>query len=226
MYWKKELKKGKQFLAEQDLIKALKCFETAVSNCPVSASAGLEKSLFFLGMTLEKLGRTESALKCWHMGSLIIEESSSREKIAETTNRYGMYSSRQSEREEDRKAFLGVQLERYFQTKKVKRFCSEAEKDVIIDIILSYWSDMLQDGQFYQLTIDEKVRFFKEQRVVFPVADVESLQQDTSGNVLYMDFKKKNTLSMNDMCSCGSGMLFGQCCGRIKFPIECESGEF
>jgi len=226
MCWKKELKKGKQFLAEEDLAKALKCFETAVSNCPVSASAGLEKSLFFLGTTLEKLGRHESALKCWHMGAQLAEEGSSRDMIAENSNSYGMYARDYSEREEDRKAFVGLQLERYFHTKKVKRFCSDAEKDVIIDIILSYWSDMLLEGKIYQLSIDEKVRFFREQPVVFPVADIESLKEYTSGNIVYMDFQKKRTPSMNDLCTCGSGLLFGQCCGRIKFPVECESGEF
>ncbi|RQW05912.1 MAG: hypothetical protein EH225_03990 [Calditrichaeota bacterium] len=224
MYWKKELKKGKQFLADKELIKALKCFESAVNNCPVTSAAGLEKSLFFLGITLKRLGRTESALRCWHMGKHLISESKSRRMIREHSNRYGMYVQTESEQDEDKIAFISLQLERYFKTKKAQRFCSEAERDVILDILQTYWSEMLSDGEIHHFSLDEKIRFFREQPVVFPVADIDSLR-NPSNEIIYTDFEKGTRQSMTDLCPCGSGMLFSQCCGRIISPIELESGK-
>ncbi|MBB6478779.1 SEC-C metal-binding domain-containing protein [Spirochaeta isovalerica] len=226
MYWKKELKRGKQFLADKELVKAMRCFESAVDNCPVTSSAGLEKSLFFLGITLKKLGRTDSAMRCWHLGRKIRNEGRSRQMISIHSNRYGMYRNGDSDQVEDEKAFFGLQLERYFKTKKAKRFCSEAERDVILDIIGAYWSELQADGNFHQLSIDEKIRFFRNQPVIFPVADISSLNNDSSGEIIYTDFKKGELQSMDDLCSCGSGMLFSQCCGRIKSSVELDSGKF
>lgn len=226
MHWKKELKKGKQFLAEKDLPKALKCFESAVTNCPVSAPNGLEKSLYFLGITLKKLGRSESALRCWHIGRKLKSNGLSIKMIRRHSNRYGMPFKACSQEDEDKEAFVGIQLERYLNAKKNHRFCTDAERDVIVDIILSYWSDLLIEGEMDHLSIDEKLFFFRNQRIVFPVADITYLDKAHNDALVYTDFQKGKAQSMDDLCPCGSGNIFSQCCGRIKTIEELGSGDF
>lgn len=217
MHWQKEFKKGQKFLEDQDLQKALKCFETAVSNCPVSAGKSLEKTLYFLGLTLEKLGRYESALRCWYMGKKINSEGSSLRMIVKYSNSYGLVNSEKNG-EDDRKAFISLQLERYLLTKRNRRFCSVAERDVIMDIINSYWSEMQISGEIDQMTTDEKLSYFRSRQVIFPVADINSVRYASRNDVL-------NFQSMDEPCSCGSGLLYGQCCGRIRSAEELSFGE-
>lgn len=215
MHWKKELKKGQVFLAQKELHHALKCFESAVNNCPVSSQKGLEKSLYFLGLTLKKLGKIDSALKCWHMGKGIQKNSKTLKMIESHSNQYGMLKSNHCSQYEDKEAFIGLQLQKYLNTKKNKRFCTDAEKDVIIEIILSYWSDMLKEGNFDHLSIEEKVQFFKRQLIIFPVSDLKTLENGQNDTVLVANFKSGKKQTMDDECSCGSGIPYIKCCGRI-----------
>jgi tetratricopeptide (TPR) repeat protein len=224
MDWKKEIEQGRKFFSEKDFPKALKCFETAVRECPVSAKNDLEFSLFFLGVTLKRLGKTDSALKCWHMGKNVKKDGRSIKMIRKNSNCYGM--SRSERVDQDKRAFISIQLERYLKSKKVKRFCSTAERDVIVDIITSYWSEWLLAGKIYHLSVDEKVRFFKRQKIVFPVSDLNSLMEATEETIVYMNFQSGERQSMDEFCPCGSGELYSQCCGRIKAPEELKSEDF
>ena len=223
MYWKKELKKGQMFLAKHNLKKALKCFEAAVTDCPVSSRIGLDKSLFYLGVTLNKLGRKESAMHCWHVAQKLKKDGLSNEMIKSHSNCYGMTDVECTE-EADKAAFIGIQLEKYLKMKKVKRFCSEAEKDVIKDIINSYWLEFLSKGEINHLNVDNKLKFFRQQLIIFPFADVSYFENES--HVIFTDFTSGNKISMEDKCSCGSGIVFSQCCGRIKSAEEIEFGAF
>jgi len=223
MHWKIQFNKGRIFLSQKKLHKALKCFESAVTDCPVSSNKGLGKSLFFLGLTLKKLGHIDSALRCWQIaGKLKISDPSM--KMAEKhSNSYGM-SQNDCNISEDKAAFLGIQIEKYLKKKKVKRFCSDAEKDVIKDLILNHWQNMLSEGDFTQFSVERKIKIFKEQIIIFPFADISYIESDS--HVLFADFQEGKSISMNDLCSCGSGIRFNQCCGRIKTAEELEIGDF
>ena len=223
MYWKKEFKKGKNYLSERNLKKALKCFESAVTQCPVSSKSGLEKSLFYLGVTLKKLGRSDSAFRCWHIAKELKDNGHSTEMIQRHSNKYGQ-PVHTFNIEDDKAAFMSIQLEKYIKMKKVSRFCSEVEKDVIKDIISQHWVNLLQSGIFDHMSIDRKLKFFRNQNIIFPVADISYLEKDNE--VIYTDFQSGHQLSMNDLCLCGSGILFSQCCGRIKTSEELEVGDF
>lgn len=218
MDWKKEIERGRQFFSEKDFHNALKCFETAVRHCPVTAEKDLEFSLFFLGVTLKRLGETESALKCWHIGKNVNKDGRSIKMIRKNSDCYGM--SIVDNADKDKFAFISIQLERYLNSKKVKRFCSTAEHDVIVDIISSYWSECLIAGEISHLSVDEKIQFFKRQKIVFPVSDLNSLMESPKETIVYWDFQSGKRQSMEEYCSCGSGELFSQCCGRIKNPDE------
>lgn len=223
MHWKKQFKKGKLFLTQKKLRKALKCFELAVTDCPVTSVKGLEKSLYYLGLTLKRLGYTDFALRCWQIAEKLNGNGLSEEMIRKSSNTYGM-SVCSCEEKDDAAAFLGIHLEKYLSMKKVRRFCSDAERDVIKDIIDSYWQDLQTEGKFAQLTIDRKLQFFRNQIIIFPVADISSFEKNT--RLLFADFNEGKVLSMDDLCPCGSGIPINQCCGRIKSAKEIEFGEF
>jgi uncharacterized protein YchJ len=223
MYWKKELKKGQHLLTEQKIHKAMKCFETAVTECPVTSAKGLDKSLFYLGLSLIKLGRKKSALRCWHIGRTIQNNGLSRDMIEKHSNPYGMPLN-QSDIDDDREAFFVIQIKKYLKMKKVNRFCSEAEKDGVKDIIETSWENMLVDIEIGQFSTDEKIKYFREQIIIFPFSDISYLQNDSV--VLYADFQTGDLISMNAICSCGSGLPFNLCCGRIKSPEDLEFEDF
>jgi tetratricopeptide (TPR) repeat protein len=223
MHWKLQLNKGRIFLSQKKLQKALKCFESAVTDCPVTSKTGLEKSLFFLGLTLKKLGRIDSALRCWQIGGKLESDGLSAHMMEKYSNCYGM-SVNECNIREDEAAFLGIQLEKYLKMKKVKRFCSDAEKDVIKDIIINYWQNLLSEGVFTQFPVDDKLKFFRDQIIIFPFSDISYLENESY--ILFADFQEGKPLSMNDLCSCGSGIRFSHCCGRIKTAEELEIGDF
>lgn len=222
MYWKKEIKKGQVLLSKRKFRKALKCFETAVSDCPVSSNKDLDESLFYLGVTLKKLGRDDSALRCWHIGNKLNKDGLSNEMIEQHCNSYGM-SLNTCSLEDDKAAFTGIQLEKYLKMKKVGKFCSAAEKDVVKEIISSYWSDSISHEKINRLSLDNKIKFFRNQIVIFPFSHISYFENDSV--VLYGDFQSGRELSMNDSCPCGSGMAFSKCCGRIKSEEELEFGD-
>ena len=223
MYWKRELKKGQGFLTKKDFHKALKCFEAAVTDCPVSSTEGLEKSLYYLGVTLKKLGRIESAMRCWHIARKLKADGLSIGMIQKYSNRYGMVNIK-CVIEEDKAAFTGIQLEKYLNMKKVNRFCSDAEKDVVKDIIDNYWLELYSSGEINQLSVENKLKFFRDQILIFPFSDISYFNNDSV--IIFTDFQSGKSLSMSDLCTCGSGMKFSQCCGRIKSIEELEIGKF
>ena len=222
MYWKKEIKNGLTYLSKHELRRALKCFEAAVTDCPVSSKAGLDKSLFYLGVTFSKLGRDESALRCWHIAGKLFKDGLSKKMIQRHSNLYGMAVNK-STSEEDRMAFSGIQIEKYLKKKKVNRFCSDAEKDVVYDIINDYWSEILSSGLINHLSLESKIIFFRNQILIFPFSSFSSFEDNSM--IIFTNFQSGQRLSMTDLCSCGSGLLFSQCCGRIKTIEELEIGQ-
>jgi len=188
MHWNKQLKKGLSFLTQSDLHKALKCFETSVTDCPVTDIKGLDKSLFFLGITLSKLGREESALKCWNiaketkyngLSAKMLKRHSSLKKLL--SNQYNV--------EKDKTIFFKIQVKKYLKKKKVCRFCSDAEKDVICDIINEYWLEILSCGNLNHLSLEKKMIFFKNQMLIFPFSNLSSFYGDNN-IIKFTDFDK------------------------------------
>lgn len=112
--------------------------------------------------------------------------------------------------EDDRQAFTAVQLERYLKRKRVSRFNSQVERDVILDIISDSWEDMSESLELSQMDTEGKIRAFYHITVVFPyfVAEDET--------VITVDFRKKNRMDGQDHCFCGSNRPMRQCCGTIS----------
>ena len=111
--------------------------------------------------------------------------------------------------EDDRRVFTAVQLERYLKRKVVKRFCSQIERDVILEIIADSWKEIEKSLELSQMDTDGKIRAFYHITVVFPgfVAEDET--------VIPVDFRKKTRIKGHDCCFCGSGHSYETCCGAI-----------
>ena len=89
--------------------------------------------------------------------------------------------------EDEKKTFFAIQVERYLKRKVQKRFCSDAERDVIEDIISEYWEYVKGDVSFNR---DEKSRnnLYYSCIIVFPyfVAEEE--------NIIPVDFNVKSVI--------------------------------
>jgi len=111
--------------------------------------------------------------------------------------------------DEELRTFMAVQVDRYLKRKTVHRFCSDAEKDVILQIIQDYWEEVKEQPQLSQMDTDCKVRAYYGVTVIFPyfVAEEEKL--------ITVDFRKKRRISSGEACPCGSGRVSGQCCGNV-----------
>ena len=112
--------------------------------------------------------------------------------------------------DDDRTTFTAVQVERYLKRKALHRFCSDAEKDVILQIIEDCWEEISHNTQLSQMDTDHKIDAFYSVTVIFPyfVAEKEC--------IINVDFKKKVRIQGRDMCSCGSGRAFMNCCGTVS----------
>ncbi len=133
-------------------------------------------------------------------------------------NEYGM-PVQKSSKKDDEAAFTAIHVMRYLYTKKSGKFGTLAERDMIFELISEAWSDFLERVEYKRLRTAEKVSKFREYVIFFPTFTVpDSIETEESG-VIYADFG-------SDLCACGSGLPYLQCCGRIKTIAEIENGIF
>ncbi|MBF9018662.1 MULTISPECIES: hypothetical protein [unclassified Oceanispirochaeta] len=134
-------------------------------------------------------------------------------------NEYGM-EAQKSSIEDDYQAFLSIQVERYLKRKTQQRFCSEAEKDVINQIIADSWTEYRQTRNLSQIDTEQKIRSYYSFTLVFPyfVAEEEC--------IISFDFRNKCSLEGGDECFCNSGVPYRQCCGGIKSLKDLLKGSF
>ena len=118
--------------------------------------------------------------------------------------------------DKDRSTFYSVQIERYLKRKTVHKFCSSAEKDVISQIISDAW-DHCSDEMKKKSGKSEKILFCYSCVLVFPyfVAEEET--------IIPVDFKRKKVINYLTDCTCGSGLPYFDCCGRV---INYDSDDF
>jgi len=211
--------KGLKNLSRHNLDGALVEFRNALEDCPSGNSIRMDRILFYTGMTYCKMGLNDTALEIWKTGAALRTRSLCREQLEREMNPYGM-PRQDSTEADDREAFISVQLERYLKRKKQHRFCSLAERDVIRQIIEDSWEEFRSDPYLSQKDTDEKISSFYRYVVVFPyfIATEES--------VVSVDFTVKRKISGHETCSCGSGLSYHHCCGRIPTAGELVNGPF
>ena len=214
--WQGQLLRGIEQLSKHDTQKALSCFQKALEDCPADQGAGLSKIFFYMGVTLKKLGMDASALRSWSIGRRLDPKGHAGKMFKRYANGYGMQKQTTTVLD-DWKAFYSVHLERYIQTKRSGRIGTAAEKDMILDLIFDYWTDLTHTGALCGKSPLEKMVIFRKVKIVFPFFVVPKRIEE---RVIPVHFSKKKRLSAGDPCFCGSNLPYFLCCGRASGEEE------
>jgi len=210
--WIRELEKAKTMLRQHNPQKSLQSLEKALSSCPPTKPKDLSRILLYLGVALQRLGQGETALKTWNVGCKVLKTSPSAKMYKRFSNEYGMVKQETLE-EDDWQAFLSIHRARYLERRPGGEIKSLPERDMIEDLIRSYYRNLKKSGSIQGKTPAEKISLFRSIRIVFPLPLY--LQKEESAPIA-VDFRKKRRLSTDTTCWCGSGMPYQRCCGRIS----------
>ncbi len=178
--------------------------------------------LYLLGCTLNKLGMRNCALKSWSTARRLYKNGFASRCILRYANNYGM-AKQETSIEDDWKAFYSVQLYRYIRTKRTRRVGTEAERDMIVDLISDGWRSLLARYRLAGLTSEEKMALFRSVRIIFPAFHFSEATDDEPATIP-VDFGRKRRIGVDDHCFCGSGLPYKLCCGRIPGEEELLSG--
>ena len=176
--------------------------------------------MFYLGVTLNKLGMASCALKSWSVAHKLDRHSYSGKFLRRFANAYGM-AKQESEELDDWKAFYSVQLARYLSMKKSKRLGTDAEKDMIWELILDGWRELHNSMDLLSLDSEDKLKLFRAFKIVFPVF---ALPEDDEPRPIAVDFSRQKRVGLDDHCFCGSGLPYKLCCGRTPGEDELITG--
>ena len=220
--WRIAYARGKTLLTRHDPEHALKDFESALANCPVDRVKELGKILYFLGVTLQKLGMSSWALRSWSVARKLDKHNYSGKFLTRFTNPYGMAKQANCELD-DWNAYYSIQLARYLSTKRSKKLGTDAEKDMIWDLIREGYRELRVLIDLDSLGSREKLVVFKRHQLVFPTF---TASVPTGVESIPVDFVKKRRINIEDHCFCGSGVPYKLCCGRIPGKDELVDGLF
>lgn len=220
--WSRSFSRAKRFLAHHQPRIALEEFRKALSACPVENKQELSKILFYLGVSLRKVGLPSSALKCWVTARNVGKRSVSSRMAGRFINDYGMLRQ-MSDDLDDWNAFYAVQLKKYLQSKRSRKIGSQGEKDMIWDLIYEYWQGIQHSGVLLGKSNAEKISLFSDIEIIFPYFEPP---EEKSGEIIQVDFVKKTRPKPEDPCPCRSGLPYVKCCGRIPADEELLYGLF
>jgi hypothetical protein len=221
--WLRHYGQGLGSLARHRPAEAVKSLQTALEECPPSRSRDLYQICLFLGVALHRIGFPQSAIKSWVSCQRLNKRGPTRRMLSRYTNGYGM-ERQGSSGADDWQAFSSIQIARYLLGKNKRTFSTEAEKDMILDLIKDSWMELRSREDLSRLSSCEKIEAFRAARIVFPAVVFSDHQGDEA--VIAVNFQTKQKVGLTDRCSCGSGMPYMLCCGRTPGKEELLSGSF
>jgi hypothetical protein len=210
-------------LTRHDPAAAVKCLQHALEACPAWEHRSLYAICFYLGIALRRLGFVHPAVKSWIACQRLNKRGHTRKLLSRYLNSYGMERQASSEAD-DRQAFIAIQLGKYLLCKNRHAFSTEAERDMIGDLILDSWKDLRRSGSLEGKGSCEKMELFRSTRIVFPT--VVLTEPSVNGPVISVNFQTKQKVGLKDRCACGSGLVYMSCCGRTPAKDELLSGLF
>lgn len=213
--WIKSRHSAFRQIKRRDWKKALFHLNEAMKGCRRHPGE-TARLLYWTGVVLDHLKQREAALKSWRLAQRISAGSPAQSMLRSRTNEYGM--PRQESRDmDDWRAFFAIQMERYL-SRRHGRFGSAAERDMVCEMIAQEWAELKKDVDLASLAGQEKKRLFRRLKIVFPLF---SLSMEMDGReIISFDFRRQVPLAPDDPCSCGSGLPFSQCCGRVSWPLD------
>ena len=213
------LRRGMRELAGHRPDKAIASLREAVDAIPPSCSDELSQALYWLSVALLRLDEVPMAIKSLASAQKLRRRGYARRLYLRSINEYGM--PRQANPElNDFYAFTNLQIA-YYLTKKTKsRFDSFQEKDAVLRLILDSWKQLSASGQLTGIDACEKLDVFRRIKIHYPsfgLSNAHKVIVKASFGASRTGAQAKNS---SDRCLCGSGLAYGQCCGRVKHLRE------
>jgi hypothetical protein len=212
---------GKRALAGHDPVTALRLLRLAVDACPAKRHTELSRRLYWLSIALRQLGKDGLAIKALSSAQRLAPRGRARDLYANFANGYGMPKSDCAEHD-DYRAFCSIHIRRYLDTVRDRRFSSQEEIDAVLRIIADSWLRLNSNKAIVKVACEDKIDAFRETEIEFP--SLRSMPKVANGRTITVNFMKGRTMDSADRCSCGSGLPYRMCCGRIRLPYEQERG--
>ncbi len=162
--WKTDFFKGKKCIISKDLKGALEYLHRSIKKCPVENDVDLADLFFHLGVAFKKLGCIIPAVRSWD-ASMCADKGGQAATLLQQIFPGERLTT-------DRSYFYLIQLSAYLSRKRSGKIDSEAEKDMIIDLISMYWEEIVDSGILKGQCQSEKILIFKDIVIDFPYVDI------------------------------------------------------
>jgi len=212
-----QYRRGRRALASHDAAAAMRSLKAAVASCPATDRAELARRLYWLSIALRKLGKDGLAVKALSSAQRLAPRGKARTLYERFANGYGMPRAACTEHD-DYRAFCSIQIRRYLERVPDGRFSDQPEIDVVLTMLADAWLRLNASGAIADADCDEKLRIFRETSVSFPA--LRETGPANRARVIVADFYRGRAQRGEDRCSCGSGLPYRMCCGRIRPPYE------
>jgi len=216
-----EYRQGRRALASHDPTKAMRLLRSAVDACPASDRTELSRRLYWLSIALRRLGKDGLAIKALASAQRLAPRGRARDMYERVANDYGMPRAACAEHD-DYRAFCSIQIRRYLEGVPDRRFETQQEIDAVLTMIADAWLKLGSSQAIEAASCDEKLKAFKKAGIEYP--SLRERRAMPLGTVIPADFIRGKVLQPDDRCTCGSGLPYRMCCGRIRLPYEYERG--
>lgn len=162
--WKTDFFKGKDCIVSKDLKSAIEHLHRSIKKCPVENDIELADVFFYLGIAFEKLGCIVPAVRSWEASMCACKGGKAAVLLKDIFPEERLLT--------DKSYFYAIQLSEYLNRKRSGKLDSEAEKDMIIDLITTYWEEIVDSGILQGQCQSEKILIFKDIEIDFPYMDV------------------------------------------------------
>lgn len=219
--WRSSFHQGVRHLARHDAAGALMLLSRALQDCPSRRANELTRVLYYLGITLKRLGYGNSAVRSWIASMRLKRKKHTRQMLERFANSYGMEKQCCGDLD-DWQAFYSIHLLHYLRGFNRRSLTSQAERRMLSEVIHSYWDKLKDSGELEGKSCAEKMGIFKAMRIDFPLFSLD----DGRDRVVLVDFLSGRRVQAADRCPCGSGLPFLACCGRTPGEDELAIGLF
>ena len=169
--WRRSFVQACAYLEQHDHKSALHKFSEALKACPSNEYKSLGRIIFYTGVTLKKLGMNNCALKTWKSAMTIDKNGLSAKMFKRYSNDYGMPKQDDPE-QDDYQAFLSIQTKKYLAGKNSGKFSTDAEKDMVNDLITESWMKIRDNPDVRNLDCERKLNLFYSEKIYFPFIQV------------------------------------------------------
>jgi hypothetical protein len=135
--------------------------------------------LFYCGLTLEKLGVTDGAMRCWRSAAVYDGNNPSHRML----EKYREEDSSETKREYH--TFAAVQTAKYFRRKGKEQFDSQQEYRELMRVVDAYWTELEDSGILELYPSEDLFYLFYEVHIDF--ARWIGVSGNSGGNIV--DFR-------------------------------------